>query len=172
MRQRARRTARFVTPSQSLRWFSRQYGGPEPQSPRQVQILFSDFVMVSTSACWLSAMFLASVVASGFLPEAISAWAILIAPSWCLIIPSRKVPLAVGAVGLVQRLHLFFGHGAVGAAVMGAFRHFDTTQASSQGFIMSISGCWAPLICLASASISGLMLLLLSTMSLMSTACL
>lgn len=46
----------------------------------QVQILFSNSVMVSTSACWLSAMFLASVIASGFLPEPISAWAILIAP--------------------------------------------------------------------------------------------
>jgi hypothetical protein len=27
---------------------------------------------------------LASVIASGFLPEVISAWAILIAPWWCL----------------------------------------------------------------------------------------
>ena len=44
-------------------------------------------------------------------------------------------------------------------------------QASSQAFIMSISGCWAALICFGEAVTSGLMLLLLSTMSLMSTAC-
>jgi hypothetical protein len=68
----------------------RDSNGGAASSKGQVQILFSNSVMVSTSACWLSAMLLASVIASGFLPEVISAWAILIAPWWCLIIPSRK----------------------------------------------------------------------------------
>jgi hypothetical protein len=77
--QRVRRTGHFVTPRQFLRSSSGQYGDAA-LSQRQVQILFSNSVMVSTSACWLSAMFLASVIASGFLPEVISAWAILIAP--------------------------------------------------------------------------------------------
>jgi hypothetical protein len=64
----------------SRRASSPDSNGGAASSQRQVQILFSNSVMVSTSACWLSAMLLASVIASGFLPEPISAWAILIAP--------------------------------------------------------------------------------------------
>jgi hypothetical protein len=107
----------------------------------EVQILFSNSVMVSTSACWLSAMFLASVIAFGFLPEAISAWAILIAPWWCLIIRSRKSRCRSAPLGLVQFLHLLLGHHAVAAAVMRAFRAGMRPHVSSQAFIMSISGC-------------------------------
>jgi hypothetical protein len=44
------------------------------------QILFSNSLMASTSFCWLSAMSLASVIASGCLPELISVWAVVIAP--------------------------------------------------------------------------------------------
>jgi hypothetical protein len=92
----------------------------------EVQILFSNSLMVSTSACWLSAMFLASVIASGSLAEAISAWAILIAPWWCLIIRSRRsrwpsAPLALPSSASAPR------SSCRRCCLMGAFRHLDAT---------------------------------------------
>jgi hypothetical protein len=72
---------RSQTLSRSSRAFSRTVRGRPPQRRRRgFQILFSNSLIASTSFCWLSAMSLASVIASGFLPELISVWAVVIAP--------------------------------------------------------------------------------------------
>jgi hypothetical protein len=75
------RAGRSQTLSRSSRAFSRTVRRRPPQKRRRgSQILFSNSLIASTSFCWLSAMSLASVIASGFLPEAISIWAVVIAP--------------------------------------------------------------------------------------------
>ena len=53
---------------------------PASEAAERFQILFSNSLMASISFCWLSAMSLASVIASGCLPELISVWAVVIAP--------------------------------------------------------------------------------------------
>jgi hypothetical protein len=72
---------RSQTLSRSSRAFSRTVRRRPPQRRRRgFQILFSNSLMASISFCWLSAMSLASVIASGCLPELISVWAVVIAP--------------------------------------------------------------------------------------------